>query len=474
MGQINPSFQGNTNGFSYGGGGETNPENAEFAPQTNNQNFNGGNANPPLAPSWGGWQSNTNSAFPQPIQYGGVPGVGGSNPAAQTYSNRPQQNGPAAPPAFGQPGWQGTFNAPGGYNPSQYADDNTANTLAGALGGTVNRTKTLGPFGDFGQNQINFGPGQDYNAGLLAERYAKYDRATADAMTAAERNMGPAVTNPNAGAVFMNQTGPTTTHTPPPAGTPAAGDPNAQYDPLSPPPGKLPLPGMPVGPNFQQPRMFRGGFGSAQNFNQWNPQGNPLVQLIGALMGFNGDFRGRSNPLGTAATPTGPVYTDPTALASLFGAGPNGAPNAAITNPVALSTAFGKGPNDANNPFGNGGSMEAFANLLNLLSQPTVVPQDTPSFTNWNDPTFRDAALKMLGNGVMDRNWSPLNPFNTQYGGTMGALNTGGGNSHYPQFQFDPSTFGISQGSDGRWNLPDGGWVLGNTRYDRNGKIISV
>ena len=368
--------------------------------------------------------------------YGGVPGVGGANPAAPTYSTRPQPNGPAAPPAFGQPGWQGTFSAPGGYNPSQYADDNTANTLAQALGGTVNRTKTLGPFGDFGQNQINFGPGQDYNAGLLAERYAKYDRATADAMTAAERNMGPAVTDPNAGARFMNINGPTTTHTPAPAtAAPADGAP-------------APAPTNPWGPvNL---RGYRGGFGRASAFGSANPFS--FNNLENMLLGGGGNmgYRTRSNPFGNGGSMAG--------FANLL----NGLRYSGLLNNYGGQ--------------GFGGLTNAGPTRMNQQQDFTIpAPQGGAPLEQFDNLASPESYLKMLGNGVMDRSMGPgSNPFNTQYGGTMGALNTGNWASPYPQFQFDPSTSGFSQGPDGRWNLSDGGWSIGMNRYDRNGNLIAV
>jgi len=99
-------------------------------------------------------------------------------------TNQPARN------AFADPGFD---NYPG-YNQSQYANMATANNLAQQLGGSVNQTRNAfgSPTGPPPQNMIDFGGADMLNAGLLAERYAKYDRATADAMTRAElAQMGP-------------------------------------------------------------------------------------------------------------------------------------------------------------------------------------------------------------------------------------------------------------------------------------------
>ncbi len=193
MGQFEQSYQPGFNNYSQNDGFSSSTDPSETplgsgAPQ-------GGGANP-------GFASGPSSFVPSAVFSGAATNpnpTGAQNNQAGPNNIPPPQN----QNSFGNPGWKPTYSAPGGYNPMQYADDNTANQLAQGLGGTVERTKTLGPFGDFGQNQINFGNGNQLNAGLLADRYTKYDRATADAMTAAEKNAGPAVTNPNAGAVYL-------------------------------------------------------------------------------------------------------------------------------------------------------------------------------------------------------------------------------------------------------------------------------
>ena len=190
MGQFTPGYQPGFNNYAqndgFSGGGESPLGSGD--PQPSTSGFNGASLVQTNGNPQGGVYSQP-GRFGNPVAplIGGVPGVGGANPNSQ----------------FNNANFKPTYSAPGGYNPLQYADDNTANTLAQGLGGTVERTKTLGPFGDFGQNQISFGNGNQLNAGLLADRYSKYDAATANAMTDVEKNAGPAVKDPNAGAVYL-------------------------------------------------------------------------------------------------------------------------------------------------------------------------------------------------------------------------------------------------------------------------------
>ena len=103
--------------------------------------------------------------------------------------------------AFGTSAWNPQYQQNlGSYNPAQYATTGTANDLAQMLGGRVQQTRydQASPFGIPPQNMINFGGADSLNAGLLADRYAKYDRATADAMTRAELAMMGPGQNPNA------------------------------------------------------------------------------------------------------------------------------------------------------------------------------------------------------------------------------------------------------------------------------------
>jgi len=255
MGQFTPGYQPGFNNY------------------TQNDGFSAGSGETPLG-------SGTPQNQPSTSGFNGASLVqSNGNPLGGVYGQPGQFGNPAAPPpqqnqnSFGNPGWKPSYNAPGGYNPLQYADDNTANTLAQGLGGTVERTKTLGPFGDFGQNQINFGNGNQLNAGLLADRYSKYDAATANAMTDAERNAGPAVKDPNAGAVYLTSNpmiNPSQTPGYHPPGTPAPNTPN----PLVGGPGTEPgLTGPPPGAMTQQP----GG----------QQQQNPLMQLL-QLLGMGG------------------------------------------------------------------------------------------------------------------------------------------------------------------------------------------
>lgn len=303
MAQFNPSYQGSLDGFSYGGGGSTEPTNPLTEGNPSTSGFNGASL----------VQTNGN---PQ----GGVYGQPGSfgNPAAPPSSGGSPGGGMQNQNSFGNPGWKPSYSAPGGYNPLQYADNNTANSLAQGLGGSVYRTVTPGPFGDFGQNLIDFGNGNQLNAGLLGDRYSKYDRATADAMTAAERNAKPVVTNPNAGAVFM--TGDPTKNsyvhpTPPPVA------------PVVPPP-QNPLIGGPGTEPTQQSTSQTGPMPGV-------PQGNQLMALL-QLLGLGGQQRQQyrqpyansgyypnlprfNQGLGTPATQTTPAITTQQLLSLLLG-----------------------------------------------------------------------------------------------------------------------------------------------------------
>ncbi len=121
----------------------------------------------------------------QPINMSNLP-----KPPSSPMGPFPQQTAGQTVPSggFGQSGWNPGFQQNlGAYNPSQYADMNTSNQLAQSLGGNVLQTRIpTGPFNVPAQNTIDFGGEGKLNAGLLAERYAKYDKATADAMTQAE------------------------------------------------------------------------------------------------------------------------------------------------------------------------------------------------------------------------------------------------------------------------------------------------
>ncbi len=257
MGQFTPSYQPSFNNYTqndgFSGGGET--------PL--------GSGDPQTPPSTSGFNGASL------VQSNG-------NPLGGVYSQPGRFGNPAAPPpaqnqsSFGNPGWKPSYNAPGGYNPLQYASDTTANELAQGLGGTVERTKTVGPFGDFGQNQIRFGNGNQLNAGLVADRYSKYDAATANAMTEAEKNAGPAVTNPNAGAVYLTgnpMINPSQTPGYHPPGTPAAPTPT---NPLIGGPGSEP---QVTGP---QPGAMTQQAGGGQQ--------NQLMQLL-QLLGMGGQAR---------------------------------------------------------------------------------------------------------------------------------------------------------------------------------------
>ena len=132
-----------------------------------------------------------------------------NTPTAAQYAAA-NANGPMGPFQSGGPSGGSspfanpTFENYGGYNPAQYATLATANNLAQQLGGNVMQTRMApgSPFAVPNQNSIYLGGNDPLNAGLLAQRYAKYDRATADAMTRDEMRM----MNPNAGPSYGSDT----------------------------------------------------------------------------------------------------------------------------------------------------------------------------------------------------------------------------------------------------------------------------
>jgi len=363
MGQFTPSYQPSFQNFSGDSGFSSNSDPGETplgsgAPQGGSTSgFNGASL----------VQSNGNplgGVYSQPGRFG--------NPNTPPPQNQSQ---------FGNPGWKPSYNAPGGYNPLQYADDNTANQIAQGLGGTVERTKTLGPFGDFGQNQISFGNGNQLNAGLVGDRYSKYDRATADAMTMAERDAGPAVTNPNAGAIYL--TG------------------NPMLNP-SQTPGYHP-PTAPVTAPAQNPIL--GGPGSEPTLTSpqpavstQQPGGNQLMQLL-QLLGMGGQQRAQNrqpyansgyypnlprggNQMG-AMTPNGQF-----SVSQVINSG-----NAPARSNVGTAPTYNGTPPRAPNPIysaPNGLTQEEYQNYQNarntqLQQTPTLGSTQNMMATNGND-----------------------------------------------------------------------------------------
>lgn len=158
-----------TKSFDYesplGGGASTN---TSFTPATSSPFFNGSAAGSSVNP------------------FAATMGMGARQPQDPQIA---QANGLRPTSQFGGPNWTPTYQTPGGYNPSQYATVDTANSLAGSigsglgLGGNVIQTQSSGPGGPPPQQMIDFGGDSPLNAGLLAERYKKYDHDTADRMT---------------------------------------------------------------------------------------------------------------------------------------------------------------------------------------------------------------------------------------------------------------------------------------------------
>lgn len=156
---------------------------------TTAQNSTPGYSQPDTNPVFGGALGAINT-FNQARNSGAIKPQAGGQPSGGTTPTN----------TFGTSSWTPGFQQNlGGYNPSQYANLDTTNQLAQALGGNALQTR-MGPGSPFNvppQNSIDFGGDSPLNAGLLAERYQKYDKATADAMTRAELAMQGPRQNPN-------------------------------------------------------------------------------------------------------------------------------------------------------------------------------------------------------------------------------------------------------------------------------------
>lgn len=293
------------------------------------------------------------SVGPTPgASYGPAQGPSANPAAGAAGFNNP--SAPATPPAtppssnaFGTSGWKPSFESNlGGYNPSQYASLETSNQLAQALGANVSQTK-MGPGSPFNvpnQNSLSFGTDSNLNAGLVAERYAKYGKEAADRMTRDELAMQSKAQAPNAdsmggeygswsqfqakpggvqalgqGANLGSSVGGNSDWRGPQGGGPQMMTPNPQRD-IQPQPFQQGGGGMggnwhPPGPismapqasphqfpRPQQPsygnRNNFGGFGGANNFQNAN-QGSQIQQLLQMLMGGQGgtmQSRGRQSP----------------------------------------------------------------------------------------------------------------------------------------------------------------------------------
>jgi hypothetical protein len=148
-------------------------------------------------------------------QYGGGtanPGVNAFSQAMSAYNNTmaalPQAATPASTPAanntsspWGDSPW-GSFKPQWethtGFNPMQYATNDTANDLAQRLGGSVKTiTTTNGPFGLPPQNALMFPEtgNELFNAGLVAQNYRPENAAFADQMMQTWRAIAAKPTN---------------------------------------------------------------------------------------------------------------------------------------------------------------------------------------------------------------------------------------------------------------------------------------
>lgn len=113
------------------------------------------------------------AAFMRAAQTGTLSAAAGS---PTSFSNGGQLN-----PTYQQ-------NLPAGYNSQQYASLGTANDLARYLGAQVVQTQNApgSPIGPPSQLSLNMGSGDPFNAGLVADIYAKYPRAVADQIMSAQ------------------------------------------------------------------------------------------------------------------------------------------------------------------------------------------------------------------------------------------------------------------------------------------------
>jgi len=251
----------------------------------------------------------------QPINMSNLPAPP-SSPMGPFPSSTPTGGGGAGAQApqgtgqFGSPGWTpgvlenlGQYTTQyGAYNPGQFTNQSTANTLANALGGNAYKIETnTGPYKIPDQWQVNLGGNAQLNAGLLADRYAKYDRATADAMTQAELAQLNGGGGGNGLGQFLGGTGNQSPGTPPPQQFWSGGAPGGGNSP-SPIPQQNPLVPGTYGPaQVQGPQMqlSQGGLGRYGNFaaaNRFAPQQQLMNLLFGGGNFQPGQFSARSRP----------------------------------------------------------------------------------------------------------------------------------------------------------------------------------
>lgn len=148
------------------------------------------------------------------IYYGTSTNPGTYNPAATTNTNTPPANGTQQPDANGV--YAGNYNPGGGYNPNQYATQQTAQQLANQLGGKVVSTNALAsPVSNpaqMNQNEIQLANGFTGNAGLMNQFIQAFGPQRAMQMFQDQAALGGSGTaaNMNGGAAGTNMfnTGP--------------------------------------------------------------------------------------------------------------------------------------------------------------------------------------------------------------------------------------------------------------------------
>lgn len=309
-----------------------------------------------------------------------------------------QYLGPTSPnAAFQNPTYDSSVGA-GGWNPQEYASNDTTQSLASMLGGTPQTLTSGGPFGNPPQNFIGGlatgSQNQDLlNAGLLAQRYASEDPTQANAQTLAELNYKPGVVyGQNAGqpapgatpppSIFGSSGGLGNPGTPNPPGTTSQGTNTA-------PPGN---PGM----------TGTGGTGTGTGTGIGGSSGQPFGNTFGQPSGTGGSANGSgSSPLSfstpnyTSSNPGGSNPLGSMGASPLFGAAPNTGPG--LTGSTA-SQSFGM-PTLSNGgtsafPTGNNSVSQYLANLANQMKplQNFQAYQGSP-LTPITAPTYNGSAL---------------------------------------------------------------------------------
>jgi len=326
--------------------------------------------------------------------FGGAAGFNNPNPPT-TSQFFPQANGLQPTQQFNGNNWDPSFQQFSGYNPLQYATTETANTLAGAigsglgLGANVRMTQNApgSPIGPPPQAMLDFGGADMLNAGLLAERYKKYDQATADAMTRAELAMMGPRQAPNA-----DSQGGTMGSWSQYGGAPAGGSQNlgggqniGQFVGES---YKAPAPSTAVAAPTPQAPSPTAPHTQGDTSHQVGYQPGPAAPISSVTPNIQGQFGGSGQ--------TG--WNSPVDLFnSMFGPNGQGLPRPQQTFTGGGLGQFSQflqsgGQRQRPNPYGSfPGTMTGFANSMNSYQRPSYSPFGTPQ----------------LGSGRQFQNYTP-------------------------------------------------------------------